>query len=134
MLFVKFDRLPKKHINPNESAYASATNPACNVNLSTDSLSGISWRPVIFSNAVSFTGFPSLITKDATDLLDVENLEVLADTGYYNGTEIKNCIDDGMKVYIKKTRANNSTKDNEFRKEKFMYDKEQSETEWSYCL
>ena len=30
-----------------------------------------------------------------------------------------------MKVYIKKARANNSTKDDEFRKEKFLYDKEQ---------
>lgn len=66
-----------------------------------------------------------IMAKDAADLLEVENPEVLADTGYYNGTEIKNCIDDGMKVYIKKARANNSTKDNEFRKEKFIYEKEQ---------
>lgn len=66
-----------------------------------------------------------IMAKDAADLLDVKNPEVLADTGYYNGTEIKNCIDDGMKVYIKNARANNSTKDNEFRKKKFMYDKEQ---------
>lgn len=65
------------------------------------------------------------MAKNATDLLEVENSTILADTGYYNGTEIKSCIDDGMKVYIKKARANNSTKDNEFRKEKFTYDKEQ---------
>ena len=37
-------------------------------------------------------------------------------------TEIKNCIDDGMNVYIKKARANNSIQDDEFRKEKFSYD------------
>mgnify|MGYP003294704846 CR=1 FL=1 len=66
-----------------------------------------------------------VMAKDATDLLDVKNPKVLADTGYYNGTEIKNCIDDGIKVYIKKAKANNSTKDNEFRKEKFLYDKKQ---------
>lgn len=65
-----------------------------------------------------------VMAKDATDLLNMDNSTVIADTGYYNGTEIKNCIDDGMKVYIKKARANNSTKDNEFRKEKFLYDKE----------
>lgn len=65
-----------------------------------------------------------VMAKDATTLLKIESPAVLADTGYYNGTEIKNCIDDGMKVYIKKARANNSTKDNEFRKEKFTYDKE----------
>lgn len=33
------------------------------------------------------------MAKDATDLLEVENPVILADTGYYNGTEIKNCID-----------------------------------------
>ena len=64
------------------------------------------------------------MAKDAAELLGTEKQEVLADTGYYNGTEIKNCIDDGMTVYIKKARANNSTKENEFRKEKFVYDKE----------
>ena len=65
-----------------------------------------------------------VMAKDAADLLGTEKQKVLADTGYYNGTEIKNCIDDGMTVYIKKARANNSTKENEFRKEKFVYDKE----------
>ena len=65
-----------------------------------------------------------VMAKDATELLETEDTTVLADTGYYNGTEIKNCIDDGLKVYIKKAKANNSTKDNEFRKEKFSYDKE----------
>ena len=57
--------------------------------------------------------------------IEKEEPTVLADTGHYNGIEIKNCIDDKMKVYIKKARANNSTKNNEFRKEKFTYDKEQ---------
>lgn len=65
-----------------------------------------------------------VMAKDAADLLGTEKQKVLADTGYYNGTEIKNCIDDGMTVYIKKARANNSTKENVFRKEKFVYDKE----------
>lgn len=64
-----------------------------------------------------------VMAKDAVELLDVGNPTVIADTGYYNGTEIKNCIDNGMSVYIKKAKANNSTKDNEFRKEKFSYDK-----------
>jgi hypothetical protein len=62
------------------------------------------------------------MAKDSADLLEVNDSTVIADTGYYNGTEIKNCIDDGMTVYIKKAKANNSTKDNEFRKEKFAYD------------
>ena len=63
-----------------------------------------------------------VMAKDCADLLETEMSTVIADTGYYNGTEIKKCIDDGMNVFIKK--ANNSTKDNEFRKEKFSYDKD----------
>ncbi len=65
-----------------------------------------------------------VMAKDAVELLNAKETTVIADTGYYNGTEIKNCIDDGMNAYIKKARANNSTKDNEFRKEKFSYDKD----------
>ena len=65
-----------------------------------------------------------VMAKDAVELLDVANPTIIADTGYYNGTEIKSCIDDGMNVYIKKAKANNSTRENEFRKEKFSYDKE----------
>lgn len=64
------------------------------------------------------------MTSDAAELLNLTDTEILADTGYYNATEIKKCIDDGFTVYIKKAKANNKTKDNEFRKEKFSYDKD----------
>lgn len=49
--------------------------------------------------------------------------ELLFDNRYKQLT-IKNCLDDGMTVLIKKAKANNSTKDNEFRKDKFKYDPE----------
>lgn len=65
-----------------------------------------------------------VMAKDSVVLLEVENSTVIADTGYYNGTEIKKCIDEGINVFIKKAKSNNSTKDNEFRKEKFSYDKD----------
>lgn len=63
-----------------------------------------------------------VMAKDATDLLEITECTVIADTGYYNASEIKNCVDDGMTVLIKKAKANNSTKDNEFRKDRFKYD------------
>lgn len=66
-----------------------------------------------------------VMAKNAKELLDIETIKVIADTGYYNATEIKNCIDDGMTVYIKKSKANNSTRNNEFRKEKFTYSSEE---------
>lgn len=65
------------------------------------------------------------MAKDAAGLLDIDTPTVIADTGYYNGTEIKKCIDDAMSVLIKKAKANNGTKNDEFRKEKFLYDKKQ---------
>ena len=65
-----------------------------------------------------------VMSKKSHNLLNIQNATVIADTGYYNGTEIKKCIDDGMKIFIKKAKANNSTQNNEFRKEKFFYEKE----------
>ena len=53
------------------------------------------------------------MAQKASELLEKESSTVLADTGYYNGTEIKNCVDAGMNVFIKKAKANNATKDNE---------------------
>lgn len=70
------------------------------------------------------------MAKNASQLLEIDSPTVIADTGYYNGTDIKNCIDDGMTVYIKKAKANNKTKDNEFRKEKFIY---KAETDVYIC-
>lgn len=58
----------------------------------------------------------------AKKLLRKRKMKVLADTGYYNGTEIKKCIDERLTVLIKKAKANNQTKDNEYRKERFTYD------------
>ncbi len=67
------------------------------------------------------------MAQKASELLEKESSTILADTGYYNGTEIKNCVDAGMNVFIKKAKANNATKDNEFRKEKFIYNGETDE-------
>lgn len=61
------------------------------------------------------------MAKNASELLEIDNPTVIADTGYYNATDIKNCIDDSMTVYIKKAKLNNKTKNNEYRKEKFEY-------------
>ena len=48
------------------------------------------------------------MAQKASELLEKESSTVLADTGYYNGTEIKNCVDAGKNVLIKKAKANNS--------------------------
>ena len=40
------------------------------------------------------------MAQKASELLEKESSTVLADTGYYNGTEIKKCVDAGMNVFI----------------------------------
>ena len=35
------------------------------------------------------------MAQKASELLEKESSTILADTGYYNGTEIKNCVDAG---------------------------------------
>lgn len=60
-----------------------------------------------------------VMAKDAVELLTTEAVTVIADTGYYNVTEIKNCVDDGMNVYIKKQKPITAPKTMNFAKRSF---------------
>lgn len=42
----------------------------------------------------------SLMSKRAKEILGTDELEVLADKGYYNAVEIKECVDNGITPYI----------------------------------
>lgn len=64
----------------------------------------------------------SHMALNAKKLLRKRKMKVLVDTGYYNGSEIKKCVDKKLTILIKKAKANNQTKDNQYRKEKFVYD------------
>lgn len=70
----------------------------------------------------------SKMAKRAKEILGVEEIEVLADKGYYNAVEIKECVDNGIKPYIPEPGSTVSKKVNiprpEFYKDKFRYDKE----------
>jgi len=63
----------------------------------------------------------SNMTFRAKSILRKRKMAVLADTGYYNAEKIKECIDKKITLYIKKSKANNQTGENQFRKEKFIY-------------
>lgn len=63
----------------------------------------------------------AVMALNAKKLLNKRKMKILADTGYYNGIQIKKCIDGKLTILIKKAKANNKTKDNEYRKERFMY-------------
>lgn len=76
----------------------------------------------VVTNEINDLNQLSTMAADAKDLIKPDAMAVLADTGYYNAPEIKNCVDAGMAVYIKKGKSNNKTKDSRYRKEKFVYD------------
>jgi len=64
----------------------------------------------------------SPMASSTKKLLNKRKMKVLVDTGYYNGTEIKKCIEQNIQVLIRKSKANNQTQEEGFRKDRFVYD------------
>lgn len=65
----------------------------------------------------------SKMAKRAKDILQVEELEALADKGYYDATEIKECIDNGITPYIAEPESPvPKNKADIYGKEAFTYD------------
>lgn len=67
----------------------------------------------------------SNMAKRAKEILEKDQIEVLADKGYYNAVEIKECVDNGITPYIPKPAPTISKEINiprpEFYKDKFRY-------------
>lgn len=62
------------------------------------------------------------MAKRAKDILDSEELEVLADKGYYNSKQIKECVDNDIVPYIPKPTQVRKGQDPKFSHDKFQYD------------
>ena len=58
----------------------------------------------------------------AKHLLGVEELEVVADRGYYDGAEVKKCEQEGITVYVAHQQTSANRKRGLFTKEDFRYD------------
>jgi len=76
------------------------------------------------TNEATDYGQLSQMSKRAKEILGVEELEVLADKGYYNGEEVKECIDNGIIPYIPKPAGNKGVSPSEagYHKDRFRYD------------
>jgi len=65
------------------------------------------------------------MAKRAKDILGLERVEVTADKGYYNSSELKKCVDSGIVPYVPKTSPNVKKKTEvpkpEFCRDKFAY-------------
>src|SRR5438445_7719930 len=58
----------------------------------------------------------------AKEMLQVEELEVVADMGYYDGAEVKQCAQAGVTTYIPKPLTSVNRKRGLFTKQDFIYD------------
>lgn len=77
------------------------------------------------TNAVTDRDLLSYMAKRVKDLLGVDDLEVLADMGYYHGKEVKACVEAGITPLIPKPQTSASRKLGLFSKNDFNYDPEQ---------
>lgn len=74
------------------------------------------------TNAVTDLNLLSYMAKRVKDLLGLNDLEVLADMGYYHGKEVKACLEAGITPYIPKPRTSASRKRGFFAKSDFRFD------------
>lgn len=60
----------------------------------------------------------------AKTVFKAENLEVLADKGYYKAEDLKKCVDNHITPYVTKQIYSKGTGDRDFYTDRFIYDKE----------
>ena len=77
------------------------------------------------TNEVTDRSLLSRMAKRAKEALGVDELEVLADMGYYDGQQVKDCVDEGIMPYIPKADTSANKKLGLFGKDDFLYDQEQ---------
>ena len=62
------------------------------------------------------------MAQKAQQMLDQNELQVVADMGYYNHEELKRCEEAGIKTYVSKPLVSKNTARGLFGKEKFVYE------------
>ena len=65
------------------------------------------------------------MAKAAKETLEVETLDVLADRGYFDGEQIKECVEAGVTVTLPKPQTSGATADGRFGKPDFVYLRDQ---------
>jgi hypothetical protein len=67
------------------------------------------------------------VALSARENLAIKNAEVLADTGYYNASEVSRCLDAGLTPYVPKADTSANTAQGLYGKSKFSYDEQKDE-------
>jgi hypothetical protein len=76
------------------------------------------------TNEATDQGHLSEMALRAQERLGVEEMEVVADMGYFDGAEVKKCVEAGITPYIAKPSTSANRKAGLFTKEEFGYEKE----------
>jgi hypothetical protein len=88
---------------------------------------------LIVAHAVSNVGSDrrqlSLMAKEARSVLGTKKLKVVADKGYYNGEEIRDCEQAGIVAYVAKPRTSPNKARGQFDRDRFKYIKQDDEYE-----
>ncbi|WP_170138287.1 IS1182 family transposase, partial [Anaerobacterium chartisolvens] len=66
----------------------------------------------------------SVMSGCAKDIFGVDSIKALADKGYYNADDLKECEKKGIETYVPKQVFANATGERDFYPDKFVYDKE----------
>ena len=77
------------------------------------------------THEVTDLGLLSRMAKSAKQALGVDEIDVVADRGYYDGKEVKACLQEGITPYIEKPNTSANRKRGLFTKEDFRYDPDQ---------
>lgn len=65
------------------------------------------------------------MAQKAKEVLEVDEIKVLADKGYYSTNDLIECEENHVETYVAKQRFTGNVKDPDFQPDKFKYDKEQ---------
>jgi transposase len=77
------------------------------------------------TNEVTDLGLLSSMAKRAKEALAVNELGVITDMGYYNGQQVKECLEAGITPYIPKPNTSANRQRGLFTKQDFRYDPDQ---------
>src|SRR3989337_438445 len=101
-----------------------ATVVGYNVQLSVDS----KYKLIVdheVTNDVTDRGLLSRMAERSKQALGVDEMDVIADKGYYDGQEVKACLEENITPYIPKANTFANRKRGLFTKEDFRYDSDQ---------
>lgn len=77
------------------------------------------------TNSPTDQGLLSSLATRAKELLDTDHFDLLADMGYYDGQEVRDCLQAGITPYIPKPDTSANSKLGLFAKKDFRYDPDQ---------